>query len=87
MCGLPRCMPECLDVGAASNAHGLQLLSPPAADCLFQVPGAKYMYRVAGSDRQYSFIASPQVQPQHKFTFAAYGDLGDPIHFRAKSPG
>jgi len=51
------------------------------------VPGAKYIYRVAGSDRQYSFIASPQVQRQHKFTFAAYGDLGDPIHSRAKSPG
>lgn len=59
------------------------LRTPPP----LQVPGARYVYRVASSDDQFGFQAAPQPNPDASFTFLAFGDMGESVHAAAKSPG
>ncbi|GAB4817121.1 hypothetical protein N2152v2_004167 [Parachlorella kessleri] len=51
------------------------------------IPGGRYIYRVAGSDREVPFRAPPPIGPDSSFSFLAYGDMGESEHPAAKSPG
>jgi len=70
-------------------AHPFQLyLHRAVMDGL--VPGARYNYQVRGGGSggsEYAFRAAPAPSPRAKVKFVALGDMGDPIHAAAKSPG
>jgi hypothetical protein len=63
------------------------MAEPVAWCCTVQVPGGWYQYQVASSDLVDTFRAAPVSSPSYQTTFVAYGDLGDPVHAEAKSPG
>ena len=43
-------------------------------------PDAEYQYRVSGDGGKtyitFAFHAAPQVQPEYRFTYIVYGDMG-----------
>ncbi|KAI8466730.1 MAG: metallophosphoesterase [Monoraphidium minutum] len=50
-------------------------------------PGGRYRYRLAGAAGSWPFRAALASAPDEKFSFVAFGDLGDGGHAAAKSPG
>lgn len=73
MCGEP----------AASNAFALHVHRAVLEGLS---PGGRYGYRVAGGE-DWAFAAAPRPAADARFSFVAFGDLGDPNYAAAKSPG
>eukprot|EP00882_Tetradesmus_deserticola_P014556 GHRQ01015483.1.p1 GENE.GHRQ01015483.1~~GHRQ01015483.1.p1 ORF type:complete len:299 (+),score=58.14 GHRQ01015483.1:521-1417(+) len=51
------------------------------------VPNTEYQYHVVGGSTVRRLRSGLEPDPEHSFTFLAFGDMGDAVHTAAKSPG
>jgi hypothetical protein len=54
---------------------------------VLQAPSTEYEYQVSGSSTVRRLRSGVEPNPEHSFTFLAFGDMGDAVHAAAKSPG
>lgn len=76
---------------ALPTAESFAKVSGFRAGCLLlsetQEPDTDYRYRISGADRAQTFHSAPLPGHHSRFTFLAFGDMGDATHVSAKSPG